>query len=231
MKVLKTKDYLARLIDSKTKEMLELEKEIEALKQEQSSLKSLDAKDKLSKRLVKFESHIKSLISHINKFNAKHSSQIFDLLIEESHLSIIDVESGKKLSNFPISGANDLAVDRWLDDQSELLDFYLKVVTYYRSCLTDSSNTRLTLKFNHKLIFFLSKAFEDVEITVNRKMTRHDVIYELNKRSHTSHEDRKYESDFWAINDEEYVLMEESTFDRPVKTIEYEIKDILELFM
>ena len=97
MKVLKTKESLARLIDSKTKEMLELEKEIETLKQEQSRLKSLDVKDKLSKRLVKFESHIKSLISHIDKFNANRSSQIFDLLIEESHLSIIDVESGKKL--------------------------------------------------------------------------------------------------------------------------------------
>lgn len=52
MKVLKTKESLTKLIESKSKEMTDLSKEIEGLKFELSTLEKLDLKDKLSKRLI-----------------------------------------------------------------------------------------------------------------------------------------------------------------------------------
>ena len=231
MKTLKTKESLSRLIESKSKEMTDLSKEIEDLKYELSTLEKLDIRDKLSKRVAQFEDLIKSLIEHIEDFNSKRPCRVFELLIEEDYLSIVDVESNKKVSTIRISGANDLAIDQWIRAQFEHLHFYRDVVSDYREYLVDSAGSKLTLKFNEKLTMFLSHQFNgDVEINVERKLTADDVIDELITRYRTRYEDRKYESDFWKTKDEKFILIEEATFDRPAATIDREIEDILELF-
>lgn len=232
MKVLKTKDSLKKLISSKTQELSSLEQELADLKHELSTLEKLDLKDKLSKRLIKLEEKIKTLIEHIEDFNSKRLRMIFELLIEEDYLSIVDIESNKKVSTIRISSANDLAVEQWIGEQSESLGFYHDVVSDYREYLVDSAGSKLTLKFNEKLTMFLSHQFNgDVEINVERKLTADDVIDELITRYRIRYEDRKYESDFWKTNDEKFILIEEATFDRPAATIDREIEDILELFM
>lgn len=231
MKVLKTKESLTRLIESKSKEMTDLSKEIEDLKHELSTLEKLDLKDKLSKRLIQFEDLIKSLIEHIEDFNSKRPRRVFELLIEEDHLSIVDIDSNKKVSTIRISGANDLAIKVWLDAQFDLIYFYRDVVSDYRDYLVNTDSSKLTLKFNEKLTMFLSHQINgDVEINVQRKLTKRDVVDELITRSRAPHEDRKYESDFWELNEDEFILLEETTFDRPAATIDREIEDILELF-
>lgn len=137
----------------------------------------------------------------------------------------------KKVSTIRISGANDLAIDQWIRAQFEHLHFYRDVVSDYRKYLVDSAGSKLTLKFNEKLTMFLSHQINgDVEINVQRKLTKQDVIDELISRSRTPHEDRKYESDFLELNEEEFILLEESTFDRTAATIDREIEDIVELF-
>ena len=231
MKTLKTKESLTKLIESKSKEMTDLSKEIEDLKHELSTLEKLDLKDKLSKRIIQFEDKIKSLIEHIEDFNSKRPRRVFELLIEEDYLSIVDIESGKKVSTIRISGANDLAIKVWLDAQFDLIYFYRDVVSDYREYLVDSACAKLTLKFNEKLTMFLSHQInDDVEINVQRKLTKRDIVDELIVRSRTPYEGRKYESDFWELNEDEFILLEESTFDRPAATIDREIEDILELF-
>lgn len=228
---MRSKATLNKLIESKSKEMTDLAKEIEDLRYELSTLEKLDFKDKLSKRLIKFEEKIKTLIEHIEDFNSTRRRMIFELLIEEDYLSIVDVESNKKVSTIRISGANDLAVEQWIEEQSESLGFYHDVVSDYREYLVDSAGSKLTLKFNEKLTMFLSHQFNgDVEINVERKLTADDVIDELITRYRTRYEDRKYESDFWKTNDEKFILIEEATFDRPAATIDLEIEDILKLF-
>ena len=228
---MRSKATLNKRIESKSKEMTDLAKEIEDLKHELSILEKLDIQDKLSKRLIKLEEKIKTLIEHIEDFNSKRLRMIFELLIEEDYLSIVDIESNKKVSTIRISGANDLAVDQWIRAQFENLHFYRDVVSDYREYLVDSAGSKLTLKFNEKLTMFLSHQFNgDVEINVERKLTADDVIDELITRYRTRYEDRKYESDFWKTNDEKFILIEEATFDRPAATIDREIEDILELF-
>ena len=228
---MRSKATLNKLIESKSKEMTDLAKEIEDLKHELSILEKLDIQDKLSKRLIKFEEKIKTLIEHIEDFNSKRLRMIFELLIEEDYLSIVDIESNKKVSTIRISGANDLAIDQWIRAQFEHLHFYRDVVSDYREYLVNTESSKLTLKFNETLTFFLSNEFnDDVEINVQRKLTADDVIDELITRYRTRYEDRKYESDFWKTNDEKFVLIEEATFDRPAVTIDREIEDILELF-
>ena len=230
MKVLKTKESLTKLIESKSKKMTDLSKEIEDLKHELSTLEKLDIQDKLSKRATQFKDLIRLLIENIEIFNSKRLRMIFELLIEEDYLSIVDIESGKKVSTIRLSGANDLAIDQWIREQFKNLHFYRDVVSDYREYLVDANGSRLTLKFNEKLTFYLAKYSTDAEINVQRKLTKQDVIDELISRSRTPHEDRKYESDFWELNEEEFILLEESTFDRPAATIDREIEDILELF-
>lgn len=228
---MRSKAALNKLIESKSKEMTDLAKEIEDLKHELSILEKLDIQDKLSKRLIKFEEKIKTLIEHIEDFNSKRPCRVFELLIEEDHLSIVDVESNKKVSTIRISGANDLAVEQWIEEQSESLEFYHDVVSDYREYLVNTESSKLTLKFNEKLTFFLSNEFNgDVEINVQRRLTSDDVIDELISRYRTRYEDRKYESDFWKTNDEKFIMIEEATFDRPAATIDCEIEDILKLF-
>ena len=228
---MRSKATLNKLIESKSKEMTDLAKEIEDLRYELSTLEKLDFKDKLSKRLIKFEEKIKTLIEHIEDFNSTRRRMIFELLIEEDYLSIVDVESNKKVSTIRISGANDLAVEQWIEEQSESLGFYHDVVSDYREYLVNTESSKLTLKFNEKLTFFLSNEFNgDVEINVERKLTADDVIDELITRYRTRYEDRKYESDFWKTNDEKFIMIEEATFDRPAATIDLEIEDILKLF-
>lgn len=228
---MRSKATLNKLIESKSKEMTDLAKEIEDLRYELSTLEKLDFKDKLSKRLIKFEEKIKTLIEHIEDFNSTRRRMIFELLIEEDYLSIVDVESNKKVSTIRISGANDLAVEQWIEEQSESLGFYHDVVSDYREYLVNTESSKLTLKFNEKLTFFLSNEFNgDVEINVQRKLTADDVIDELITRYRTRYEDRRYESDFWKTNDEKFILIEEATFDRPAATIDLEIEDILKLF-
>lgn len=228
---MRSKATLNKLIESKSKEMTDLAKEIEDLRYELSTLEKLDFKDKLSKRLIKFEEKIKTLIEHIEDFNSTRRRMIFELLIEEDYLSIVDVESNKKVSTIRISGANDLAVEQWIEEQSESLGFYHDVVSDYREYLVNTESSKLTLKFNEKLTMFLSHQFNgDVEINVERKLTADDVIDELITRYRTRYEDRKYESDFWKTNDEKFIMIEEATFDRPAATIDLEIEDILKLF-
>ena len=228
---MRSKATLNKRIESKSKEMTDLAKEIEDLKHELSILEKLDIQDKLSKRLIKFEEKIKTLIEHIEDFNSKRLRMIFELLIEEDYLSIVDIESNKKVSTIRISGANDLAVEQWIEEQSESLGFYHDVVSDYREYLVNTESSKLTLKFNEKLTMFLSHQFNgDVEINVERKLTADDVIDELIIRYRTRYEDRKYESDFWKTKDEKFILIEEATFDRPAATIDREIEDILELF-
>ena len=211
--------------------MTDLSKEIEDLKQELLVLEQLDLKDKLSRRLVQFEDLIKSLIDHIESFNSKRLRIIFELLIEKDYLSIVDVESNKKVSTIRISGANDLAIEQWIREQFDALHFYHDVISSYRENLVNADGSKLNLKFNKKLTFFLSNEHNgDVEINVQRKLTARDVIDELISRSRTPYEDRKYESDFWETNDERFALVEEATLDRPAATIDREIEDILELF-
>ena len=106
MKVLKTKDSLKKLIGSKTQELSSLEQELADLKNELSTLEKLDLKDRLSKRVIQFEDKIKSLIEHIEDFNSKRPRRVLELLIEEDHLSIVDLQSNKKVSTIRISGAN-----------------------------------------------------------------------------------------------------------------------------
>ncbi len=222
---------LNKLIESKSQEMTDLAKEIDDLKHELSILEKLDIKDRLSKRIIQFEDLIKSLIEHIGDFNSRRLRTIFELLIEEDHLSIVDLQSNKKVSTLRISGANDLAIKVWLDAQFDLIYFYRDVVSDYREYLVDSAGARLTLKFNEKLTFFLSNEFNgDIEINVQRRLTSDDVIDELISRYRTRYEDRKYESDFWKTNDEKFIMIEEATFDRPAATIDCEIEDILRLF-
>lgn len=230
MRVLKTKESLTKLIESKSKKMTDLSKEIEDLKHDLSTLEKLDIQDKLSKRATQFKDLIRLLIENIEIFNSKRLRMIFELLIEEDYLSIVDIESGKKVSSIRISRANDLAIRDWIKDQFDLIYFYRDVVSDYREYLVDANGSRLTLKFNEKLTFYLAKYSTDAEINVQRKLTKQDVIDELISRSRTPHEDRKYESDFWELNEEEFILLEESTFDRPAATIDREIEDILELF-
>lgn len=228
---MRSKATLNKRIESKSKEMTDLAKEIEDLKHELSILEKLDIQDKLFKRLIKFEEKIKTLIEHIEDFNSKRLRMIFELLIEEDYLSIVDIESNKKVSTIRISGANDLAVEQWIEEQSESLGFYHDVVSDYREYLVNTESSKLTLKFNETLTFFLSNEFnDDVEINVQRKLTADDVIDELITRYRTRYEDRKYESDFWKTNDEKFILIEEATFDRPAATIDREIEEILELF-
>lgn len=228
---MRSKATLNKRIESKSKEMTDLAEEIEDLKHELSILEKLDIQDKLSKRLIKFEEKIKTLIEHIEDFNSKRLRMIFELLIEEDHLSIVDIESNKKVSTIRISGANDLAVEQWIEEQSESLEFYHDIVSDYREYLVNTESSKLTLKFNEKLTMFLSHQFDgDVEINVQRKLTADDVIDELITRYRTRYEDRKYESDFWKTNDEKFILIEEATFDRPAATIDREIEEILELF-
>ena len=228
---MRSKATLIKRIESKSEEMTDLAKEIEDLKHELSILEKLDIQDKLSKRLIKLEEKIKTLIEHIEDFNSKRLRMIFELLIEEDYLSIVDIESNKKVSTIRISGANDLAVERWIEEQSESLGFYHDVVSDYREYLVNTESSKLTLKFNEKLTMFLSHQFNgDVEINVERKLTADDVIDELIIRYRTRYEDRKYESDFWKTKDEKFILIEEATFDRPAATIDREIEDILELF-
>ena len=231
MKTLKTKESLSRLIESKSKEMTDLSKEIEDLKYELSTIEKLDIQDKLSKRVSQFKDLIRLLIENIEIFNSKRLRMIFELLIEEDYLSIVDVESNKKVSTIRISSANDLAIDQWIRAQFEHLHFYRDVVSDYREYLVNTESSKLTLKFNEKLTMFLSHQFNgDVEINVERKLTADDVIDELITRYRTRYEDRKYESDFWKTNDEKFILIEEATFDRPAATIDREIEEILELF-
>lgn len=228
---MRSKDALNNLIESKSKEMTDLAKEIEDLKHELSTLEKLDIQDKLSKRLIKFEEKIKTLIEHIEDFNSKRPCRVFELLIEEDHLSIVDIESNKKVSTIRISGANDLAVEQWIEEQSESLGFYHDVVSDYHEYLVNTESSKLTLKFNEKLTFFLSNEFNgDVEINVQRRLTSDDVIDELISRYRASYEDREYESDFWKTNDEKFIMIEEATFDRPAATVDREIEDILKLF-
>lgn len=228
---MRSKSTLNKLIESKSKEMTDLAKEIEDLKYELSTLEKLDFKDKLSKRLIKFEEKIKTLIERIEDFNSKRSRRVFELLTEEDHLSIVDIESNKKVSTIRISGANDLAVEQWIEEQSESLGFYRDAVSDYREYLVNTESSKLTLKFNEKLTFFLSNEFNgDVEINVQRKLTSDDVIDELISRYRTRYEDRKYESDFWKTNDEKFIMIEEATFDRPAAIVDCEIEDILKLF-
>jgi len=231
MKVLKTKESLTKLIESKSKKMTDLSKEIEDLKHELSTLEKLDIQDKLSKRATQFKDLIRLLIENIEIFNSKRLRMIFELLIEEDYLSIVDIESNKKVSTIRISGANDLAIKVWLDAQFDLIYFYRDVVSDYREYLVNTDSSKLTLKFNEKLTMFLSHQInDDVEINVQRKLTKRDIVDELIVRSRTPYEGRKYESDFWELNEEEFILLEESTFDRPAATIDREIEDILELF-
>ena len=231
MKTLKTKESLSRLIESKSKEMTDLSKEIEDLKHELSALEKLDIKDKLSRRLVQFDDLIKSLIEHIEDFNSKRLRMIFELLIESDYLSIVDIESNKKVSTIRISGANDPAIEIWIREQFDHLYVYRDILSSYREYLVSTESSKLTLKFNKKLTMFLTPVSNgDVEINVQRKLTSRDVIDELIARSRTPYEDRRYESDFWETNDERFALVEEATFDRPAVTIDREIEDILELF-
>lgn len=228
---MRSKATLNKLIESKSKEMTDLSKEIEDLKYELSTIEKLDIQDKLSKRVSQFKDLIRLLIENIEIFNSKRLRMIFELLIEEDYLSIVDVESNKKVSTIRISGANDLAVERWIEEQSESLGFYHDVVSDYREYLVNTESSKLTLKFNETLTFFLSNEFnDDVEINVQRKLTADDVIDELITRYRTRYEDRKYESDFWKTNDEKFILIEEATFDRPAATIDRAIEEILELF-
>lgn len=228
---MRSKATLNKLIESKSKEMTDLSKEIEDLKYELSTIEKLDIQDKLSKRVTQFKDLIRLLIENIEIFNSKRPRRVFELLIEEDYLSIVDIESGKKVSTIRISGANDLAIDQWIRAQFEHLHFYRDVVSDYREYLVDSAGSKLTLEFNEKLTMFLSHQFNgDVEINVQRNLTADDVIDELITRYRTRYEDRKYESDFWKTNDEKFILIEEATFDRPAATIDREIEDILELF-
>ncbi len=211
--------------------MTDLAKEIDDLKHELSILEKLDIKDRLSKRVIQFEDLIKSLIEHIESFISKRPRRVFELLIEEDHLSIVDLQSNKKVSTIRISGANDLAVEQWIEEQSESLGFYHDVVSDYREYLVNTDSSKLTLKFNERLTFFLSNEFNgDIEINVQRILTSDDVTDELISRYRTRHEDRKYESDFWKTNDEKFIMIEEATFDRPAATVDCEIEDILKLF-
>lgn len=230
MKVLKTKDSLKTLIESKTKEISTLEQELADLKLALSEQERSEISFKLVERLKKFEDLISDLRSHISDFNKLRRRIIFELTVDEENISILDIESGKKVSNIFLRGANDFAIREWLKDQFNLIDFYHDVVSDYRKYLVDSTRNRVTLKFSDSLTFHLVKYGSDVKINVHRKLTKLDVINELITRSRTPHEDRKYESDFWELNDEEFILLEESTFDRPAATVDREIEDILELF-
>lgn len=228
---MRSKATLNKLIESKSKEMTDLSKEIEDLKYELSTIEKLGIQDKLSKRVSQFKDLIRLLIENIEIFNSKRLRMIFELLIEEDYLSIVDVESNKKVSTIRISGANDLAIEIWIRDQFDHLEVYRDILSDYREYLVSTESSKLTLKFNKKLTMFLTPVSNgDVEINVQRKLTTHDVIDELIARSRTPYEDRRYESDFWETNDERFALVEEATFDRPAATIDREIEDILELF-
>lgn len=227
---MRSKDTLNHLIESKSKEMTDLAKEIEDLKYELSTFEKLDMQDKLFKRVAQFEDLIKSLIEYIEDFNSKRLSTIFELTIDEDYISIVDVESSKKVANLTLMGSNDLGIQEWLKDQFDLIDFYHDVVSGYRKYLVDSTRNRVTLKFSDALTFHLVKYGSDVEINVQRKLTKRDVVDELIVRSRTPYEDRKYESDFWEIDGDDFILLEEATFDRPAATVDREIEDILKLF-
>lgn len=226
---MRSKATLNKLINSKSAELADLEREIADLKFELAEQERSEASFKLNERLKKFEDLITDLRKFLADFNTFRSKAIFKLEIDEDYISIVDVKSGKKVANLTLKGSNDLGIREWLKEQFDLIDFYHDVVSDYREYLADSSGSRLTLKFNKKLTFYLTK-YTDVEINVQRKLTKHDVINDLITRSRTPHEDRKYESDFWEIDEDDFILLEESTFDRPVATIYREIEDILELF-
>ena len=227
---MRSKAALNNLIESKSKEMTDLAKEIEDLKYELSTLEKLDMQDKLFKRVAQFEDLIKSLVEHIEDFNSKRLSTIFELTIDEDYISIVDVKSGKKVANLALMLSNDLGIQEWLKDQFDLINFYHDVVSGYRKYLVDSTRNRVTLKFNDALTFHLVKYGSDVEINVQRRLTKRDVVDELITRSRTPYEDRKYESDFWEIDGDDFILLEEATFDRPAATVDREIEDILKLF-
>ena len=227
---MRSKAALNKLIESKSKEMTDLAKEIEDLKYELSTLEKLDIQDKLFKRVAQFEDLIKSLVEHIEDFNSKRLSTIFELTIDEDYISIVDVKSGKKVANLALMLSNDLGIQEWLKDQFDLINFYHDVVSGYRKYLVDSTRNRVTLKFNDALTFHLVKYGSDVEINVQRRLTKRDVVDELITRSRTPYEDRKYESDFWEIDGDDFILLEEATFDRPAATVDREIEDILKLF-
>ncbi len=227
---MRSKATLNKLISSKSAELADLEREIADLKFELAEQERSDVSFKVLKRLKKFEDLITDLRKRIVDFNTLRHKTIFKLMIDEDYISIVDVESSKKVANLTMKGSNDFGIREWLKEQLDLIDFYREVVSDYRKYLVDSAGNRLTLQFRKSLTFYLVKYDSDVEINVQRKMTKIDVIDELITRSRTPHEDRKYESDFWELNEDEFILIEEATFDRPAATIYREIEDILELF-
>ena len=227
---MRSKATLNKLISSKSAEPADLEREIADLKFELAEQERSDVSFKVLKRLKRFEDLITDLRKRIVDFNTLRHKTIFKLMIDEDYISIVDVESSKKVANLTMKGSNDFGIREWLKEQLDLIDFYHEVVSGYRKYLVDSSVTRLTLQFSKSLTFYLVKYDSDVEINVQRKMTKIDVIDELITRSRTPHEDRKYESDFWELNEDEFILIEEATFDRPAATIDREIEEILELF-
>lgn len=227
---MRSKATLNKLISSKSAELADLELEIADLKFELAEQERSDVSFKVLKRLKKFEDLITDLRKRIVDFNTLRHKTIFKLMIDEDYISIVDVESSKKVANLTMKGSNDFGIREWLKEQLDLIDFYHEVVSDYREYLVNTDSSKLTLKFNEKLTFYLAKYSTDAEINVQRKLTKQDVIDELISRSRTPHEDRKYESDFWELNEEEFILLEESTFDRPAATIDREIEDILELF-
>ena len=227
---MRSKATLNKLIISKSAELADLEREIADLKFELAEQERSESSFKVTERLKKFEDLITDLRKHIVDFNTFRSKTIFKLTIDEEFISIVDVESGKKVANLTMMSSNDLGVQEWLKEQFDLINFYYDVVSSYREYLVDSTRNRVTLQFSKSLTFHLVKYGSDAEINVQRKLTTHDVIRELVERSRTPYEDRKYESDFWEIDDDHFILLEEATFDRPVATINYEIEDILKLF-
>lgn len=227
---MRSKATLNKLISSKSMELADLERELADLKFELVEQERSEVSFKVVKRLKKFEDLIVNLRERISDFNTIRHKTIFKLTIDEDYISIVDVESSKKVANLTMKGSNDFGIREWLKDQFDLIDFYHDVVSDFRKYLVDSAGNRLTLQFSKSLTFYLVKYDSDIEINVQRKMTTRDIIDELISRSRTPYEDRKYESDFWELNEEEFILLEEATFDRPAATIDREIEDILELF-
>ena len=227
---MRSKATLNKLINSKSAELADLEREIADLKFELSEQERSESLFKVTERLKKFEDLITGLRRRIVDFNTFRSKTIFKLTIDEEFISIVDVESGKKVANLTLMGSNDLGIQEWLKDQFDLIDFYHDVASDHREYLVDSTRNRLTLQFSKSLTFHLVKYGSDIEINVQRKLTKRDIVDELITRSRTPYEDRKYESDFWEIDGDDFILLEEATFDRPAATINYEIEDILKLF-
>lgn len=228
---MRSKATLNELINSKSAELADLEREIADLKLELEEQERSEISLKVIERLKKFEDLITDLRRSIIDFNLFRSKTIFKLTIDEEYMSIVDFESGKKVANLTMTRSNDLDIQAWLKNQFDLIGFYHDVVSDYRKYLVDSTRNRLTLQFSKSLTFYLVKYGSDVEINAQRKLTTRDVIDELITRSHTPYEDRKYESDFYEIDNDDFILLEEATFDRPARSIEAEIEEIRELFM